>query len=95
MMMKSIFLSVAAFTLSALPGIALGQGSGASAYIDERLSQIGRSITDLQRQTEQIQKQTQQLQLQLDKMRSSYEKRLERLEKGGRAPTPRSGQSHR
>jgi TolA-binding protein len=97
MMMKSIFLSLAAFTLSTLPGVALGQRSGASAYIDDRLSQIGRSIADLQSRAEQLQKQTQQLQLQLDKMRSSYEKRLERLEKGGaaRTPAPRAGQPHR
>ena len=81
MMMKSISLSLAAFALSALPGAALGQGAGSSAYIDDRLSQIGRSIANLQSQTEQLQKQSQQLQLQLDKMRSSYESRLERLEK--------------
>ena len=98
MMMKSISLSLAAFALSALPGVALGQRSGGSAYIDDRLSQIGRSIADLQSRAEQLQKQNQQLQLQLDKMRTSYESRLERLEKGGaaKAPAPRpAAQPHR
>ncbi len=97
MMMKSISSSLAALALSMLPAVALGQGAGSSAYIDDRLSQINRSIVDLQSRAEQLRKQSQQLQLQLDKMRSSYESRLERLEKGGapRAPAPRPAQSHR
>lgn len=88
---KSISLSLA-IALATLPGAALGQGSGATPYIEDRLSQISRSIADLQSRTVQLQKQNQQLQLQLDKMRSSYESRLERLEKGGaaRAATPRA-----
>lgn len=97
MMMKSIFPSLAAVALSTLPAAALGQGAGSSAYIDDRLGQIGRSIADLQNRTEQLRRQNQQLQQQLDKMRSSYESRLERLEKGGaaRTPTPRATQPHR
>lgn len=97
MMMKSISSSLAAFALATLPGAALGQGAGASAYIDDRLSQIGRSIADLQSRIEQLRKQNQQLQQSLDKMRSSYESRLDRLEKGGaaRAPAPRPAQPQR
>ena len=97
MMMKSISFSLAAFALATLPGVALGQRAGASTYIDDRLSQIARSIADLQSRAEQLQKQNQQLQLQLDKMRTSYESRLERLEKGGaaRAPAPHAGQPRR
>jgi len=91
MMKKSISSSLAAFVLSTLPGAALGQSAGSSAYIDDRLGQISRSIADLQSRIEQLRKQNQQMQLQMDKMRSSYEGRLERLEKGGaaRTPTPR------
>jgi TolA-binding protein len=92
MMMKSISSSLAVFALSTLPGVALGQSAGSSAYIDDRLGQINRSISDLQSRIEQLRKQNQQLQLQMDKMRSSYESRLDRLEKGGaaKAPTPRA-----
>lgn len=98
MTMKSITSSLAALVLVALtPGIAPGQSAGSSAYVDDRLNQISRSIADLQGRMEQLRKQNQQLQQSLDKMRSSYESRLTRLEKGGatKAPTPRSGQSHR
>jgi TolA-binding protein len=97
MMMKSIFLGLTAVALSTLPGIALGQSGGSSAYIDDRLSQIGRSVADLQSRIEQLSRQNQQLQQSLDKMRTSYESRLDRLEKGGaaKAPAPRTGQSHR
>jgi hypothetical protein len=97
MMTKSIFPGLAAVVLSALPGAALAQGAGASAYIDDRLAQIGRSIAGLRSQADQLQRQTQQLQQQLDRMRSSYESRLGRLEKGKPAPAParRSAQPHR
>jgi len=97
MMTRSISLSLAAVVLSALPGVALGQRSDSSAYVDDRLNQIGRSIADLRSRTEQLQRQNQQLQQQLDKMRSSYESRLERLEKGGAAktPTPQAGHPRR
>jgi septal ring factor EnvC (AmiA/AmiB activator) len=97
MMTKSISLILAAAALSALPGIALGQGAGASAYIDDRLAQISRSIASLRSQADQLQKQNQQLQQSLDRMRTSYESRLERLEKGrtGKAPASRAGQPHR
>jgi TolA-binding protein len=98
MTMKSITSSLAALVLVALtPGIAPGQSAGSSAYVDDRLNQISRSIADLQGRMEQLRKQNQQLQQSLDKMRSSYESRLTRLEKGGAAkpPTPRSGQSQR
>lgn len=95
-MMKPISLSLAAFVLSMLPGMTLAQRSGASAYIDDRLNQIGRSIADLESRAEQLRKQNQQLQQQMDKMRISIEGRLERLEKGGaRTPTPHAGGSRR
>jgi len=91
-MMKSISLSVVAVVLSTLPGVAMAQKAG-SAYVDDRLSQIGRSITDLESRIGQLRRQTDQLQQQLDRMRSSTESRLDRLEKGGvaRAPSPRPG----
>jgi len=96
MKMKPILPSLAALALSMLPAVALGQG-GSSAYIDDRLSQISRSVADLQSRAEQLRRQNQQLQQQLDKMRTSYESRLERLEKGGaaKAPVPRPAQPHR
>ena len=92
-MMKSISLSVVAVVLSTLPGVTMAQRAGASAYVDDRLSQIGRSITDLESRIGQLRKQNDQLQQQLDRMRTSTESRLERLEKGGaaRAPSPRPG----
>jgi TolA-binding protein len=97
MMLKSISLGLAAVALLLPPGLALAQRSGASAYVEDRLGQIARSIADLESRTEQLKKQSQQLQQQLDKMRSSYESRLERLEKGGaaRAPSSRAAQPHR
>jgi septal ring factor EnvC (AmiA/AmiB activator) len=97
MMLKSISLGLVAVILPMLPGLALGQRPGASAYIDDRLSQITRAIADLESRTEQLKRQSQQLQQQLDKMRTSYESRLERLEKGktARAPSSRAAQPHR
>lgn len=84
---KSISLCFA-IALATLPGAALGQGAGGTAYVDDRLSQITRSIADLQSRAAQLQKQNQQLQLQLDKMRTSFESRLDRLEKGAAAKKP-------
>jgi TolA-binding protein len=94
MTMRSISLGLAAFALSTLPDVAMGQSAGSSAYADDRINQLGRSIADLQSRTEQLRKQNQQLQQQMDKMRSNYESRLERLEKGGsaKAPSPRPTQ---
>ncbi len=88
---------LAAVALATLPAAALAQSGGSSAYIDDRLAQITRSIADLRSRADQLQKQNQQLQQQLDKMKASYESRLERLEKGGgaRTPTPNTGQSRR
>lgn len=94
MTMRSISFSLFAFALSTLPGVAMGQRAGASTYVDDRITQLGRSIADLESRAEQLRKQNQQLQQQLDKMRTSYESRLERLEKGGaaKAPSPRPAQ---
>jgi len=97
MMMRSILPGLAAVALSILPGVALGQGGGASAYIDDRLAQISRSIANLRSQADQLQKQNQKLQEKLDRMQTSYDSRLERLEKGKSAVAParRSAQPHR
>lgn len=94
MTMRSISLSFVAVALSTLPDVAVGQRAGASTYVDDRIIQLGRSIADLEGRAEQLRKQNQQLQQQLDKMRTSYESRLERLEKGGaaKAPSPRPAQ---
>lgn len=91
---KSIASGLAAFALWTLPDLAMGQSSGSSAYTEDRLNQLGRSVADLQSRLDQLRKQNQQLQQQMDKMRSSYESRLERLEKGGsaKAPSPRPAQ---
>jgi TolA-binding protein len=92
--MRSVACCLLAFALPTLPGVAIGQRAGASTYVDDRISQLGRSIADLESRAEQLRKQNQQLQQQLDKMRTSYESRLERLEKGGaaKAPAPRPAQ---
>lgn len=102
MMMKSISLRFAALCLSALPFAALAQSGGSSAYIEDRLGQMSRSIADLQGRLDQLRRQNQQLQQSLDKMRTSYEARLDRLEKGGSTaaakpatPTPHVGQPKR
>ena len=98
MMMKPISLSLAAIVLTTASGTALGQGGGSSAYFDDRLSQMARSVAELQSRIEQLRKQNQQLEQSLDKMRVSYESRLERLEKGGatKGPAPRrAAQPHR
>jgi TolA-binding protein len=94
MTMKSIALSLAAFALWTLPDVAMGQSASPSAYADDRINQLGRSIADIQSRLDQLRKQNQQLQQQMDKMKSSYESRLERLEKGGsaKAPSPRPAQ---
>lgn len=94
-MTKSISLSLAALALWMLPGIAAAQRSGASTYTEDRINQIRQSIADLESRAEQLRRQNQELQQKQDKMRSSYDSRLERLEKGGsaKAPTPRRGRS--
>ena len=93
--MRSILLAVVAATLGTLPAIAHGQQLNAGA--ESRLGQLERSISDMRASIARLQQQNQQLQQQMDKMKTSYEARLQRLEKAppAKSPTPaaRPGQT--
>jgi TolA-binding protein len=83
---RPILLAVAA-TLGALPAIAHGQQLNPGA--ESRLGQLERSISEIRASIGRLQQQNQQLQQQMDRMKTSYEARLQRLEKApARAPTP-------
>jgi len=93
---RPILLAVAvAATLGTLPAIAQGQQLNPGA--ESRLGQLERSISDMRGSIARLQQQNQQLQQQMDRMKTSYEARLQRLEKAPphKAPTPtvRPGQS--
>ena len=71
------------------PGAAVAQ-----AGIDARFNDLQRSISALSNQIEQLKVQERQLEQQLTKMQTSFEQRIERLEKRPAAkPTPRTGRS--
>ena len=88
----------------ALPSAAWAQ-RGDAVYVEDRLTQIQKSLMALTGQLEQLQYRNQQLQQQMEKMQADYEYRLDALEKGGRAgsgaaaaptstaptPTPQAG----
>ena len=79
-------LRLAVLVLLLLPG-----GAGAQS-IDGRLNDQQRSIAALSSQLERLKAQDQQLQQQLDRMQTSFEQRIERLEKRPAAkPTPKTG----
>jgi len=89
-MTRSIFPSLATLVIWLLPGVAEGQ----RAYTEDRISQLERSIVEIQSRIEQLRQQNQQLQQKLDKMQSSHESRLQRLERGSaKAPSPRASQA--
>lgn len=84
-------LRFALLALLLAPGAALAQSG-----IDGRLNDLQRSISALSAQIEQLKVQDRQLEQQLTRMQTSFEQRIERLEKGPASrPTPRTGRSTR
>jgi TolA-binding protein len=81
-MTRSIFPSLATLIVWLLPGVAAGQ----RAYTEDRISQLERSVAEIQSRIEQLRQQNQQLQQKLDKMQGSQESRLQRLERGSAKP---------
>jgi TolA-binding protein len=82
--LAALFLGAVVF--GALMPSSRAQGQQANAYADNRLNQFERSVSDLRAKLEQLRQQNQRLQQDVDKMRSSYESRLQALEKGGTKP---------
>jgi TolA-binding protein len=77
---------LAAVALLVAPGTAAAQSG-----IDARFNDLQRSIAALSSQVEQLRVQDRQLEQQLTKMQTSFEQRIERLEKRPARPTPRTG----
>jgi TolA-binding protein len=72
-----------------VPGAAAAQSG-----IDGRLNDLQRSISALSAQIEQLKVQDRQLEQQLTRMQTSFEQRIDRLEKRpAPKPTPRTGRS--
>ncbi|MFN4017301.1 MAG: hypothetical protein ACK4JB_18315 [Reyranella sp.] len=87
--MSTPLLRVALVALLVAPGAALAQTG-----IDARFNDLQRSIAALSSQVEQLRAQDRQLEQQLAKMQTSFEQRIERLEKRpAPRPTPRTGRS--
>ena len=87
--MSTRLLRLAILALLAAPGAAAAQSG-----IDGRLNDLQRSISALSAQIEQLKVQDRQLDQQLTKMQTSFEERIDRLEKGpAPKPTPRTGRS--
>lgn len=87
--MSTRLLRLAILALLAAPGAAAAQSG-----IDGRLNDLQRSISALSAQVEQLKAQDRQLEQQLTKMQTSFEQRIDRLEKAPAAkPTPRTGRS--
>jgi TolA-binding protein len=80
-------LRLVVLALILAPGAAAAQSG-----VDARLNDLQRSISALSSQIEQLKIQDRQLEQQLAKMQTSFEQRIERLEKRT-APTPRTGRS--
>jgi len=89
--MSAALLRLALVALLIAPGAAAAQSG-----IDARFNDLQRSISALSSQIEQLKAQERQLEQQLTKMQTSFEQRIERLEKAPAArPTPRTGRSRR
>jgi TolA-binding protein len=87
--MRTPLLRLAPLVLLLAPGIASAQTG-----IDARFNDLQRSIAALSTQVEQLRVQDRQLEQQLTKMQTSFEQRIERLEKApSPKPTPRTGRS--
>jgi len=86
--MRASPLRLLALALVLAPGAAVAQS------IDARFNDLQRSISALSGQIEQLKVQERQLEQQLTKMQTSFEQRIERLEKRpAPKPTPRTGRS--
>ncbi|WP_422011950.1 hypothetical protein [Reyranella sp.] len=87
--MSARLFRFALLALLATPGVAAAQSG-----IDGRLNDLQRSISAIASQIEQLKVQDRQLEQQLTRMQTSFEQRIERLEKAPAAkPTPRTGRS--
>lgn len=87
--MSASLLRIGVLALFLAPGAATAQTG-----IDGRLNDLQRSISALSGQIEQLKIQERQLEQQLTRMQTSFEQRIERLEKRPAAkPTPRTGRS--
>lgn len=87
--MSTRLLRLAILALLAVPGAAAAQSG-----IDGRLNELQRSISALSAQIEQLKVQDRQLEQQLTRMQTSFEQRIDRLEKRpAPKPTPRTGRS--
>ncbi|MDO8976291.1 hypothetical protein [Reyranella sp.] len=85
--MSASLLRLALLSLLVAPGAAAAQSG-----IDARFNDLQRSISALSSQIEQLKVQERQLEQQLTKMQTSFEQRIERLEKRpAPKPTPRTG----
>ncbi len=85
-------MSASLFRLAILALLAAPGAAAAQTGIDARFNDLQRSISALSSQIEQLKAQERQLEQQLTKMQTSFEQRIERLEKGPAArPTPRTG----
>lgn len=83
---RSVFLSAVILAAPMLSGLAAGQQP--NSYADARISQFERTVKDLQGKLEQVQQQNQHLQQQLAKLQSSYDSRLQHLERGATKTPP-------
>ena len=87
--MSARLFRFALLALLAAPGVAAAQSG-----IDGRLNDLQRSISAIASQIEQLKVQDRQLEQQLTRMQTSFEQRIERLEKAPAAKlTPRTGRS--
>ena len=89
--MRTPLPRLALLVLLVTPAVASAQSG-----IDARFNDLQRSISALSSQIEQLKVQDRQLEQQLTKMQTSFEHRIERLEKRpAPRPTPRTGRSKR
>lgn len=87
--MSAALLRLALVALLVAPGAAAAQTG-----IDARFNDLQRSISTLSSQIEQLKVQERQLEQQLTRMQTSFEQRIERLEKApAPKPTPKTGRS--
>ena len=87
--MKLSYLALAALIL---PGVAAAQRSDDRTQFDARMNMLERSVADLSIQIERLKASNQDLERRLDAMRTSYDQRLESMEKGA---APRAAPPHR
>ncbi len=87
-------MSTSLFRLVLLALLLAPGAAAAQSGIDARFNDLQRSISALSSQIEHLKVQERQLEQQLTKMQTSFEQRIERLEKRPAAkPTPKTGRS--